>query len=135
MERSGALGSGAGSTDRSDAGRHGSAHSRRGVLRRLRQRVVQFAAGADAEFAEELAQVPFDRAPGQEQLGADLRVGAAESWPDGCVISASCLSASRATPACPAREAASISSGSAHIEIGSAVMSSLASWAAVSAST
>ena len=36
---------------------------------------MQVASGADAEFGEDIAQVPFDRPPGQEQLGADLRVG------------------------------------------------------------
>ena len=36
------------------------------VLRGLRQRGMQVASGADAEFGEDLAQVPFDRPPGQE---------------------------------------------------------------------
>src|SRR5580692_1518900 len=36
---------------------------------------VQFAAGADAELGVYVAQVPFDRARGQEQLGADLWIG------------------------------------------------------------
>jgi hypothetical protein len=53
-----------------------SGNGRWDLLGSLRQRVVQFAAGTDAEFGEDLAQVPFDRASGQEQLGADLRVGA-----------------------------------------------------------
>jgi hypothetical protein len=47
---------------------------RLGVLPKLRQRGVQFVAGPDAELGIYLAQVPFDRAGGQEQLGADLRV-------------------------------------------------------------
>jgi hypothetical protein len=38
------------------------------------KRGVQLAAGADAELDEDLAQVPFDRAGGQEKLGADLRI-------------------------------------------------------------
>jgi hypothetical protein len=37
----------------------------------------QFAAGADAELDEDLAQMPFDRARAEKQLGADLGVGAA----------------------------------------------------------
>jgi hypothetical protein len=44
------------------------------VLRTLCQRGLQFVAGADAELGEYLAQVPFDRARAEEQLGADLRV-------------------------------------------------------------
>jgi hypothetical protein len=50
---------------------------RQAVLPELRQRGGQFAAGADAELDEDLAQVPFDRPRGQEQLGADLRIGPA----------------------------------------------------------
>ncbi len=38
---------------------------------------MQLAPGADAQLGEYLAQVPFDRARGQEQLGADLRAGPA----------------------------------------------------------
>jgi hypothetical protein len=38
---------------------------------------MQLAPGADAQLGEYLAQVPFDRALGQEQLRADLRAGAA----------------------------------------------------------
>jgi hypothetical protein len=49
----------------------------RPVLPERRQRGVQFAARTDAELDKYLPQVPFDRARGQEQLGADLRVGAA----------------------------------------------------------
>ena len=41
------------------------------------QRSAQLAAGADAELGEDLAQVPFDGARAEEQLGADLRVGPA----------------------------------------------------------
>src|SRR5690242_17985900 len=52
--------------------------SARGLIRWAGgQRVVQFAAGADAELGEHLAQVPFDCAGGHEQLGADLGVGLA----------------------------------------------------------
>src|SRR5690348_16668604 len=39
------------------------------------QSLTQIPARADAELAEHLAQVPFDRPGGQEQLRADLRVG------------------------------------------------------------
>jgi hypothetical protein len=42
-----------------------------------RQCLAQLTARADAELDEYLAQVPFDGADGQEQLGGDLRVGAA----------------------------------------------------------
>src|SRR5581483_7746500 len=41
----------------------------------LRQRVAKLPASADAELAEDLAQVVLDRARADEQLGADLRVG------------------------------------------------------------
>ena len=43
--------------------RHGSGAHPLGVLRSLRQRGVQFAAGADAELGEDLAQVPALTAP------------------------------------------------------------------------
>jgi hypothetical protein len=41
------------------------------------QRLVELPAGADVELGEDLAQVPFDRPCGQEELGGDLRVGQA----------------------------------------------------------
>src|SRR5258705_9371808 len=41
------------------------------------QRLQELAARGDAELAEDVAQVPFDRPRGQEQLGADLPVGQA----------------------------------------------------------
>src|ERR1700730_3681472 len=44
------------------------------VLPTVCQRGLQFVAGDDAKLGEHFAQVPFDRARGQEQLGADLRV-------------------------------------------------------------
>jgi len=47
------------------------------VVPQLCQRGGQLAAGADAELGEYLAQVPLDRARGQEQPGADLRIGQA----------------------------------------------------------
>ena len=47
---------------------------------------MQLAAGADAELGEDLAQVPFDRARGQEQLGADLGVGAAVAGQPGDLL-------------------------------------------------
>ena len=50
---------------------------RRAVRPEIVQRGAQLAAGADTELDEDLAQVPFDRAHGQEQLGADLRIGVA----------------------------------------------------------
>src|ERR1700733_8808583 len=46
------------------------------VLPALPQRRRQLPARADAELAEHLTKVPFDRAGGEEQLGRDLRVGA-----------------------------------------------------------
>src|SRR5215472_18931099 len=39
------------------------------------QRRAELPAGADPEFSEYLAEVPFHRARAEEQLGADLRVG------------------------------------------------------------
>src|SRR5689334_9107050 len=48
-----------------------------GVASGLGQRGVQFPPGADAELGEDLAQMPFDRARAEVELGADLRVGAA----------------------------------------------------------
>jgi NADP-dependent 3-hydroxy acid dehydrogenase YdfG len=39
------------------------------------QRVPELPAGGDAELGEHLAQVPFDRARAEEELGADLGVG------------------------------------------------------------
>src|SRR6202023_1969399 len=50
------------------------APGRLGILPELRQRDLQFVAGADGEFGVHLTQVPFDRARGQEQLRADLRI-------------------------------------------------------------
>jgi len=44
----------------------------------LRQRPAQLAARTDPELAEYVAQVPFDRAGGQKQLGADLDSGVCE---------------------------------------------------------
>ena len=41
------------------------------------QRSLELQAGADLEFGEYFAQVPFDGPDGQEQLGGDLRVGQA----------------------------------------------------------
>jgi hypothetical protein len=41
------------------------------------QSVAEFAAAGDAELGEDLEQVPFSRAGGQEQLGADLGMGLA----------------------------------------------------------
>src|SRR5581483_9156642 len=38
---------------------------------------AEVAAGGDAQLGEDLAQVPLDGAGGQEELGADLGVGAA----------------------------------------------------------
>src|SRR4051794_19293583 len=52
------------------------ASRRRRLLVAARQRVVQALARADAELGEHLAQVPLDRPRADEQLGADLRVGA-----------------------------------------------------------
>ena len=58
------------------------------------------AARADAELGEDLAQVPFDGAGGQEQLGGDLRVGATVGGEPGrsprrmCGTGAFCYSAS-----------------------------------------
>src|SRR5712691_11800811 len=56
---------------------HARTLGRLAVSAELRQRGVQLAAGADAELGEYLAQMPFDRARGQEQPGADLRISAA----------------------------------------------------------
>src|SRR5215471_2110255 len=47
---------------------------------------VQLAAGADAQLGEYLAQMPFDRARGQEQLGADFRAGAAVAGQPGDLL-------------------------------------------------
>lgn len=41
---------------------------------------LELLAGVDAEFAEGLAQVPFDRAWADEEAGAGLQVG--EAFPD-----------------------------------------------------
>src|SRR3954454_3540026 len=41
------------------------------------ERGAEFAAGGDADLGEDLAEVPFDGAGGQEELGADLGVGEA----------------------------------------------------------
>jgi hypothetical protein len=40
------------------------------------QRVAELAAGSDAELAENLAQMPFDRPDTEKKLGADLGVAA-----------------------------------------------------------
>src|SRR6185436_17171585 len=42
-----------------------------------RQRLLELAARADAELGEDLVAVPLDGPRAEEQLGADLRVGAA----------------------------------------------------------
>jgi hypothetical protein len=42
-----------------------------------REGSAELAAGSDAELGEDLAEVPLDGAGGQEELGADLGVGAA----------------------------------------------------------
>src|SRR4029077_3148449 len=47
----------------------------RGGARGSSQGFRQLAARADIELVEHLPQMPFDRAPAQEQLSADLRVG------------------------------------------------------------
>src|SRR5512132_2203701 len=47
----------------------------RGLTRLSRQRCFQAASRVDPELAEDLVQVPLDRARAEEQLGADLRVG------------------------------------------------------------
>jgi hypothetical protein len=44
-------------------------------LPEARQRPAQLAARSDPELGEHVAQVPFDRAGGQKQLGADLGAG------------------------------------------------------------
>jgi hypothetical protein len=54
---------------------HNRSLGRLALVSELRQRDVQFASGGDAKLGEDLAQVPFHRARGQEQLGADFRVG------------------------------------------------------------
>ena len=59
------------------------------------------AAGADAELDEDLAQVPFDRAHGQEQLGADLRVGAAVAGQPGDARDRAASPSAQSVPAGP----------------------------------
>src|SRR5262249_677114 len=56
------------------------------VLPTVRQRDLQLPARADAQLGENLAQVPFDGARGQEQLRADLRVSAAVSGQPGDLL-------------------------------------------------
>ncbi len=49
---------------------------------RLGQRCAQLATRVDAELGVDLAQVPFDRADAEEELGGDLLVRvAAGRWP------------------------------------------------------
>ena len=59
----------------------------------------------------------------------------AKSVPQGCVVSASRSSASRASSASPQRAAASTSSGSAHIETYGSKVFAVACWAAATASS
>src|SRR5512132_675342 len=47
----------------------------RGLTRLSRQRCFQAASRVDPELAEDLVQVPLDRARTEEELGTDLRVG------------------------------------------------------------
>src|SRR5215469_7696845 len=47
---------------------------------------MQLAAGADAQLDEYLAQMPVDRAHGQEQLGADLLAGPAVAGQPGNLL-------------------------------------------------
>src|SRR5215469_13673104 len=56
------------------------------VLPALRQREVQLLAGTDSKLGKYLAQVPFDRARGQEQLCADLQVSAAVAGQPGDLL-------------------------------------------------
>jgi hypothetical protein len=81
--------------------------------------LLELVAGADLQLAEHLAQVEFDRARAEEQLSGDLWVGEAASpqslWPT-LVASASRSSAPAGSRVCPVLLAASISSGSAHMD-------------------
>jgi hypothetical protein len=80
VERARALGLLAPSSRRPASTRSASAGARLALRARLQvagQDPPELAAGADAQLSEHLAQVVLDRPGGQEQPGADLRVGQA----------------------------------------------------------